>query len=173
MSFLGDDPFAVSAELRDPTRRLRGQLVSPVTVWTTNSSSSGDVGLTVASVLVVEGDEPAVLGLIGPLSDFFEALEESGRFVVHVLGARDRRLAELFAGALPEPEPFTVAGATPSPFGPRLSGVSTVAGCAVLEVIEVGYSRLVRGAIRALEVSDAPGAPLSYYRGRYGTVAEP
>lgn len=172
MSFLGDDPFAVPAELRDPTRRLRGQLVSPVTVWTTSSNASGDVGLTVASVLVVEGDEPAVLGLIGPLSDFLEALEESGRFVVHVLGARHRRLAELFAGALPEPEPFAVAGATPSPFGPRLSGVSTVALCVVLEVVEVGYSRLVRGAIRELEVSDVPEAPLSYYRGRYGTVAE-
>ncbi len=172
MSFLGDDPFALPAALRDPTRRLRGQLVSPVTVWTTSSEASGDVGLTVASVLVVEGDEPALLGLIGPLSDFFEALEESGRFVMHVLDARHRRLAELFAGALPEPRPFGVAGATPSPFGPRLSELSIAAGCEVVETIEVGYSRLVRGVIRVLEVPDVPDAPLSYYRGRYGTFGE-
>lgn len=172
MSFLGDDPFEVPAGMRDPTRRLRGQLVAPVTVWTTTSLAFGDAGLTVASVLVVEGDEPALLGLVGPLSDFFEALEQSRCFVMHLLGYRHRRLAEMFAGALPELEPFTVAGATPSPFGPRLSGVSTVAGCEVVEVMEVGYSRLVRGVIRALEVSDAPDAPLSYYRGRYGSFAE-
>jgi 3-hydroxy-9,10-secoandrosta-1,3,5(10)-triene-9,17-dione monooxygenase reductase component len=30
----GQPPFAVPPERRDPTRRLRGRLVAPVTVWT-------------------------------------------------------------------------------------------------------------------------------------------
>jgi 3-hydroxy-9,10-secoandrosta-1,3,5(10)-triene-9,17-dione monooxygenase reductase component len=60
----GQPPFAVPPERRDPTRRLRGRLVAPVTVWTAGRPPGG-AGLTVSSVLVAEGDPARLAWLHG------------------------------------------------------------------------------------------------------------
>ena len=56
----GQPPFAVPAGRRDPTRRLRGRLVAPVTIWTAGRPPGG-AGLTVSSILVAEGQPARVL----------------------------------------------------------------------------------------------------------------
>src|SRR5918911_4727419 len=77
-------PFAVPPERRDPPRRLRGRLVTPVTVWTAGRPPGG-AGLTASSVLVAEGQPARLLGLIDPTSAFWEAAQETRAFVVHAL----------------------------------------------------------------------------------------
>src|ERR671922_3117560 len=89
----GQHPFATPPERRSQARRLRGRLLAPVTVWTAGSPSAG-AALTVSSVLVAEGEPARILGLIDPTSALWEATREAGAFVVHVLGAGDRSLAE-------------------------------------------------------------------------------
>lgn len=170
MSHIGEDPFATPGEQRDPVRRLRGLLAAPVTLWTTTSRSGRHAGLTVSSVLVVEGEPPALLGLVGPLTDFRDAVEQSGRFVVHVLGAEQRRAAEIFAGRFPTPDPFAEVDAEPGPFGPVVPGMAPRVSCEVLDCRDLGYSTLVTGGITRIEL-DRARRPLLHYRGGYGTIA--
>ena len=160
-----DDPFATPAAERDPARRLRGQLVAPVTIWTAGDRARR-AGLTVSSVLVAEGEPPLMLGLVGPLSDLLAVIVDTGRWLVHVLGQDDRRLAATFAGAFPGPDaPFGDLAVGYSDFGPVLPGARTTAGCRLAGTATVGWFELVQGAIE--QVDAAAGAPLAYLRGRY------
>jgi 3-hydroxy-9,10-secoandrosta-1,3,5(10)-triene-9,17-dione monooxygenase reductase component len=63
--------------------------------------ASSGAGLTVSSVLVAEGQPARPLGLIDPTSAFWEAMQEAGAFVVHVLAVGDRALAERFGEVRP------------------------------------------------------------------------
>jgi flavin reductase (DIM6/NTAB) family NADH-FMN oxidoreductase RutF len=115
-------PVAVPPERRDPARRLRGRLVAPVTVWTAGHLPGG-AGLTVSSVLVAEGQPARRLGLIDPTSASWDAMQEAGAFVVHVLTVADRVLAERFSEIRPPIRgPFDGLQAAESPWGPVLGG---------------------------------------------------
>ena len=138
-----------------------------MTLWTATGSSSGDVGVTVSSLLAVEGEPPWVLGLIGPLTDFHDGLLESRRFVVHVLVEGDQHLADLFAGRYPSRDPFEGLRVCPTEWGPALEDVKTRASCEVDEVTEIGYSVLVRGRVAHLELEAAHIRPLVFHRGAY------
>ena len=131
-------PFAVPPERRDPARRLRGRLVAPVTVWTAGQLPGG-AGLTVSSVLVAEGEPARLLGLIDPTSAFFEAAQETGAFVVHVLAAGDRALAERFSEVRPPIRgPFERLQVAESPWGPVLGGSRPRAACRLAGSAPVG-----------------------------------
>src|SRR5579884_2047030 len=101
----GPDPFRTPADGGDRIRRLRGRLAAPVTVWTAQRADGEAAGITVSSVMLVEGDPPAVVGVVGPLSEFREAVVASGRFVVHVLSSAQVRLADQCALRYPG-DPF-------------------------------------------------------------------
>lgn len=152
-------------ELRRSDRRFRGRLVAPVTVWTSGSGGRR-AGLTVSSLLLAEGDPAEVLGLLDPLSDVFDVIGESESFVVHVLDAEDRRLADMFAGAYPV-DPFEEFETEDGQFGPVLGGMRSVLGCRLVASEEVGFQALVRGRIEAIQLGAQAGRPLVRYRGRY------
>jgi 3-hydroxy-9,10-secoandrosta-1,3,5(10)-triene-9,17-dione monooxygenase reductase component len=163
-----EDPFATPAGDRRMDRRLRARLVGPVTVWTAGSTPRR-AGLTVSSMLVAEGDPAVVLGLIDPLADLYDLVIESGRFVVHVLAAGDRRLAGMFAGTYPV-DPFEEVVTIDGEFGPVISGSRHVVGCNLLGSTEVGFQALVCGRIETIELSDS--SPLVRYRGQYRKLSQ-
>jgi flavin reductase (DIM6/NTAB) family NADH-FMN oxidoreductase RutF len=163
-----EDPFATAPADRRLDRRLRSRLVAPVTVWTAGSAPQR-AGLTVSSILVAEGDPAVVLGLIDTLSDFYDMALERGRFVVHVLGAADRRLAGAFAGTYPG-EPFDEVVTADGEFGPVVEGARHVVGCEFLGTTDVGFQALVCGRIRSVELSDS--TPLVRYRGQYRLLSQ-
>ncbi|HEV8653502.1 MAG TPA: flavin reductase family protein [Actinomycetes bacterium] len=164
-------PFAVPPKHRDPTRRLRGRLVAPVTVWTAGHPSTG-AGLTVSSVLVAEGQPARLLGLIDPTSAFWEAVQETRGFVVHVLGASDRALAERFSEIRPPVHgPFDRLEVAQSPWGPVLGGKRPRAACRLAGSVPVGYAELVEGLIEQLELHDLED-PLAYLHGSYRSVRD-
>jgi 3-hydroxy-9,10-secoandrosta-1,3,5(10)-triene-9,17-dione monooxygenase reductase component len=167
---LGPDehPFATPSERRDPTRRLRGRLVAPVTIWTAGDAGGGTAaGLTVASVLVAEGDPSRLLGLIGPTTDLAERLADSGAFVVHVLGVDDQALAERFAERRPPVQgQFGGIEVTGSPWGPVLAGRRPRAACRLADIRPMGTADLVEGIIEELVVDDLD-EPLAWQRGAY------
>ena len=165
-----DDPFATPLEDRRLDRRFRGRLVAPVTVWTAGSKDRR-AGLTVSSLLVAEGDPAEVLGLLDPLSEFFDVLVERGSFVVHVLDKADQRMAGLFAGAYPV-DPFEEVETVDAEFGPVICGTRHTLGCRLGGSEEIGFQMLVRGRIGALEVAGDVGQPLVRYRGRYRKLSE-
>jgi flavin reductase (DIM6/NTAB) family NADH-FMN oxidoreductase RutF len=176
-----EHPFAEAEAERAPVRRLRGRLASPVTLWT---AASGDerAGLTVSSVLVVEPD--AVLGVLADENDLTDLLEESGRFAVAVLDHSHRALADAFAFVAPAPGgPFGGHEWRATEWGPVLASAAVWAGCSVRGTRDVGYGRLVEGAIEHVEIAaggqkaavgggqkaavDADADPLVWHRGRY------
>jgi 3-hydroxy-9,10-secoandrosta-1,3,5(10)-triene-9,17-dione monooxygenase reductase component len=164
-------PFAVPAERRDPARRLRGRLVAPVTVWTAGRPPGG-AGLTVSSILVAEGQPARLLGLIDPTSAFWEAMQETRAFVVHLLAAGDRRLAERFAEIRPPVRgPFERLDVAESPWGPVLAGNRPRAACRLAGSTPAGHGELVEGVIEQLELHDLED-PLAYLHGRYRSVAD-
>jgi len=165
---IGDDPFATPEEERDPTRRLRGRLPAPVTVWTAADRRGVRSGLTVSSVLVVEGEPPMVLGLIGPETALWDAVQDSGRFTVHLMAEHQVRLADQFAGRYPG-DPFEGVAASDGGFGPVLDEVGTRAGCELAGYVEAGYFLLVRGVVANVEFAGS-GRPLVHYGGRYLTT---
>ncbi|HEX8134291.1 MAG TPA: flavin reductase family protein [Actinomycetes bacterium] len=168
----GRHPFATPPERRSPARRLRGRLLAPVTVWTAGSPPAG-AALTVSSVLVAEGEPARILGLIDPTSALWEAAREAGAFVVHVLGAGDRSLAERFAEIRPPIRgAFTGLEVAPSPWGPLLAGRRSSAACRLAGSTPAGYAELVEGVIERLELHDGDG-PLGWLHGGYVSVAEP
>jgi flavin reductase (DIM6/NTAB) family NADH-FMN oxidoreductase RutF len=164
-------PFTVPPERRDPARRLRGRMVAPVTVWTAGRPSGG-AGLTVSSVLVAEGQPARLLGLIDPTSALFAAMQETGAFVVHVLAAGDRALAERFSEVRPPIRgPFERLQVAESPWGPVLGGSRPRAACRLARSTPVGHGELVEGVIEQLELPDLED-PLVYLHGRYRSVGD-
>jgi 3-hydroxy-9,10-secoandrosta-1,3,5(10)-triene-9,17-dione monooxygenase reductase component len=168
-----EPPFAVPPDRRDPARRLRGRLVAPVTVWTAGRPPGG-AGLTVSSVLVAEGQPAHLLGLIDPTSALWEAVQDTRSFVVHVLAAGDRALAERFSEIRPPIRgPFERLEVAESPWGPVLEGGQRPrAGCRLTGSTPVGYGELVDGVIERLELPDLDD-PLAYLHGHYRSVADP
>jgi flavin reductase (DIM6/NTAB) family NADH-FMN oxidoreductase RutF len=164
-------PFAVPPERRDPARRLRGRLVAPVTVWTAGHPLAG-AGLTVSSVLVAEGQPARLLGLIDPTSAFWEAMQDARAFVVHVLAAGDRALAERFSEVRPPIRgPFDRLEVAESPWGPVLGGTRPRAACRLAGSAPFGHAELIEGAIEQLELPDLED-PLVYLHGGYRSVGD-
>ncbi len=165
-----EHPFQPPLGERDPARRLRGRLVAPVTVVTAGRPE-GRAGLTVSSLMVAEGEPARVYFLVGTTTDLFEAMQETGRFVVHVLGDADGDIADVFAGLRPSPGgPFRGREVVDGDYGPELP-LGTRAYCRFVGGEEATYHLLAAGEIDRIELSEFTD-PLAYFRGSYRRLAD-
>lgn len=161
-----DHPFLPDPEDRDPLRRFRGRLPAPVTIVTAGTSD-WRAGLTVSSLLVMEGEPGEVLVLVNPNTDLWDVVGEAGRLVIHACSTRDRGLAEVFAGRQPSPGGvFTTLAFTDSAWGPVLDDLPNRLFVTVTSVDPAGWSGVVRGRVDEVEVVDSTD-PVVYFRGRY------
>lgn len=161
-----DHPFETSADQRDPARRFRGRLAGPVTI-VTSGAGAHRTGLTVSSLVVAEGEPSRIYFLLGSTTDLFYGLEETGKFVVHVLEADDHALADVFAGLRPSPGgKFAAVEVEQTEWGPVLADVKTRAYCTFEGGDEETFFIVAEGRIDKLELSDIE-EPLVYFRGRY------
>lgn len=166
-----EDPFRSPEDAREPGRRFRGRLVAPVTLWTSGGPEER-TGLTVASTIVAEGVPSLVVGLINDLTDLYERLVETERFVVHIAEAEQRVLADRFAGLWPSPGGlFLDVPVEDSPWGPQLTDLSNRVSCRLLDTQQSGYQRMVRGEIERVELGSLEH-PLAHFRGRYRSLEE-
>jgi 3-hydroxy-9,10-secoandrosta-1,3,5(10)-triene-9,17-dione monooxygenase reductase component len=163
------NPWADPPQARDPLRRWRGHLVLPVTIWLADGADGAvPVGLTVSSLMVSQG-EPAVLaGVISPSTDLADALSSSSaQFVVHLVGAGQRRLAQHFAGELPAPPELLTT--RPGPHGPVLEALADRVFCRVISSKPFGWSVLVEAEVTDVELGGA-SKPLAWYHGGFHEV---
>jgi flavin reductase (DIM6/NTAB) family NADH-FMN oxidoreductase RutF len=161
-------PFETPDEDRDPVRRLRGRIGGTVSLWTSGRGIER-AGLTVSSYLVATGDPGRVVGLLHPDSDLLDQLDETGTAVVSLLGARQERLADAFAGVMPAPGgPFRLAEWEQTAWGPRPTTATTWMGVRLDPSTrhDVGWSALVEATIEHAVVGPDE-APLVHRRGRY------
>lgn len=165
----GDNPFVDDPDSRDPVRRFRGRLSAPVTIFT---SGDGDerTGLTVSSLMIVEGEPGYLEAVVGPTTDLWDLVEQSGRFVVHICSADHRDIAQVFAGLRPSPGGiFAGVGVTGSDWGPVIDELGNRAFCTLEAKREIGYSGVVIARIDHVEPVDLTN-PLSYFRGSFHTI---
>lgn len=165
----GDNPFVESPDQRDPVRRFRGRLAAPVTIVT--SGSSGDrTGLTVSSLMVIEGEPGRLQMVLGPTSDLWDIVAKSERFVVHICHEKDRHLAEVFAGLRPNPGGvFAGTETRESDYGPVIEHLANRAYCRYVDREELGYSGVITGEVDEIEAETITD-PLIYFRAGYHTL---
>lgn len=169
MTIHSEHPFVPDPEERDEARRFRGRLSSPVTIVT---AGNGDArtGLTVSSIFVVEGEPPTVTLVVGPTSDLWDSMEDTGRFVVHVCRQDYQGVADVFAGLRPSPGGvFSGTETIQSDWGPVIVDLKNRAYCSVATMEERGYSAVVVGNIEKLDISEL-NDPLAYFRGKYRSL---
>lgn len=160
------NPFLPPIEEREPLRRFRGRLAAPVTIVTAGEGISR-AGLTVSSLFVIEGEPGRIHLVVGPLTDLWDAIEHSGRCVVHIAHGGHRSLSDIFAGYRPSPGgPFAAVETSVSDWGPVIGSMPDRAYCSVLSMTEVGWSGVVETQVDNVELS-AGEDPLIHHRGSY------
>ena len=165
------NPFVPPIEEREPLRRFRGRLAAPVTIVTAGSESRR-AGLTVSSLFVIEGEPGRIHLVVGPVTDLWDAIEETGRCVVHISNERHRGVADVFAGLRPSPGgPFTSVETTSSDWGPVITDMADRAYCSKIATSEVGWSGVVEAEVDRVELSEG-GRPLVHHRGSYFGLGE-
>lgn len=171
MTIHSEHPFADQDPRRDAVRQLRGRLGGVVTLWTSGTIGQG-AGLTVSSLMVVQGEPGRVVALVDPLSDFLTELRRSGRAVVQLLSWEHRELAEVFAGRSPAPGGvFRAAEFVDTDHGPRLVQEVSRAAVSLEGEREVGWSVEVTCILDEVHVVDEVD-PLVHRRGRYRRTLE-
>lgn len=159
-------PFQPDPADREQARRFRGRLAAGVTIVTAGSGSDR-TGLTVSSLLVVQGEPAEVHLVVGPTTDLWDIAADSGHFVIHICRYQDHQMVDVFAGLSPSPG-GTFAGipVTDTQWGPVLTDLPDRAYCRFESRVEVGWSGLVVGLIEQVEVSDLSD-PMVHFRSGY------
>ncbi len=159
-----ENPFSPTED--NPARRFRGRLAAAVTIITAGDEVTR-TGLTVSSLMVVEGDPAQVQAVITPNSDLFDIVAVTGRFVVHVCDAGNAGLADVFAGIRPSPGGiFAGSEVEQTRWGPALVDLQNRLYCSTTSVSEAGWSGILIGAIDEAAMADLT-QPLIYFRGDY------
>ena len=160
------NPFVPPPEERDQTRRFRARLAAPVTLVTAGADPQRS-GLTVSSLFVNEGDSGEIHMVIGPLTDLWEAMSDTGRCVIHVADGRHAALSDVFAGLRPSPGGiFAGSETSPSEWGPVLVDLPTRAYCTVVSMEARGWSGVAIATVDHVDIADLDD-PLIHFRGAY------
>lgn len=153
-------------------RRFRdalGRFATGVTVVTARHPTIGLLGVTANSFNSVSLDPPLILFSIANTARRLPALLESPGFVVNVLGAGQRDLAERFARG--GPEAWSGLDTEVGRFGaPVLPGTIAAFDCLHYASHEGGDHRILIGRVIAME-HDGTGEPLLYFASRFRTLA--
>jgi flavin reductase (DIM6/NTAB) family NADH-FMN oxidoreductase RutF len=150
-------------------RNVLGSFGTGVTVVTTLSNSGERIGLTANSFSSVSLDPPIVLWSLGKQSRNLPVFQESGRFVINVLGADQLHLSNQFA----KPADDRFAGVEHSV---GVGGLPVIHGCAAniecetLSAQEVGDHILFLGKI--VRYSHMKKDTLLFCNGAYAKATE-
>jgi flavin reductase (DIM6/NTAB) family NADH-FMN oxidoreductase RutF len=165
-----EHPFRAPLEERDPVRRFRGRLPAPVTIVTAGAGTAA-AGLTVASIMIAEGEPARVYLLIGPTTDLFYAIESTDRFILHVGSQRHRETADVFAGLRPQPGgSFTGLTVDATEYGPELTDFENRLRAQLMSLEDASHSVLVTAAVDSINLEETAD-PLVWYRGAYRALS--
>jgi flavin reductase (DIM6/NTAB) family NADH-FMN oxidoreductase RutF len=165
-------PFAASEQDRNPLRRFRGRMASPVSIWAAASNDTR-AGWTLSSFLVADGDPAEVIGLIDEESPVADVLPDVHTVTINLLGWDQRALADAFAGIVPAPGgPFGLAAWQDTDWGPVLeSSLGWIGARVKPDPDHAGWGLLLRAVVERVEIpSDAIDDLLCYVRGRYRSL---
>ena len=165
-------PFVADEQDRNPLRRFRGRMASPVSIWAASANGTR-AGWALSSFLVADGDPGEVIGLLDEESPLADLLAETSTLTVSLLGWRQRALADAFAGVAPAPGgPFARDTWHDTDWGPVLEGSVGWIGARLRPNLDrAGWGLLLRAVIERVEIPSDPGDDLlCYVRGRYRSL---
>ena len=149
-------------------RRALGGFATGVCVVTAHTDE-GPFGITVNSFTSVSLRPPLILWCLDRASWRHDAFAKAERFAVHMLPVEDREMSDRFAWGVCRLSSDEFDSSSSEP--PRLKNALTRLDCLTHERIVMGDHLIVVGEVQTFETR--PGDALTYYRGRYGTAAEP
>ena len=165
-------PFAAGEQDRNPLRRFRGRMASPVSIWAA-ASAGNRAGWTLSSFLVADGDPGEVIGLVDEESALTDILAETATVTVNLLGWDQRALADAFAGVAPAPGgPFALGAWIDTEWGPVLAESLGWIGARLRpDPDHAGWGLLLRALVERVEIQANPADDLlCYVRGRYRSL---
>ena len=149
-------------------RQVLGHFPTGVTV-VTGMDGDRPVGLTIGSFTSVSLDPPLVGFLPMVTSASWQAMRETGRFCVNVLGDTHGDLCWKFAKSSADVDAFDGLSWSSSPTGsPIIDGVIAWIDCTVEATYEMGDHLFVLGRVHAMDARDDDPTPLLFYRGKLG-----
>ena len=140
-----------------------------VTIVTTVDQESGPAGLAANSFSSVSLDPPLVLISVDRGANSYRALESSGRYAVHILGAHQEDLCRRFArGDLSGAEKLGGISWTRGLGGvPLLADHLARFECRVVEAVSGGDHVIYLGQVERLAFEETREPALGFFRGGY------
>jgi flavin reductase (DIM6/NTAB) family NADH-FMN oxidoreductase RutF len=137
----------------------------------TASEQTSHIGITVNSFTSVSLDPPLVLWCIHKGSRRYRAFAEAPGFTVSILGSGHKAVSSRLAGA--GEHSLDGIDLIPTELGPpALADSLAIFECARESVQEAGDHAILLGRVLRFAQHDGAGAPLVYFRGKYGALAQ-
>lgn len=153
---------------QDDFKNAMSRFASGVTVVSTKDAAGKLHGITVSAFCSVSLEPPMVLICIEKSTVSHYAFEESGVFVVNILGDSQASASERFA--TPFADKFEDVEYYPGIEGiPVLKDALASLECRLTFSYHGGDHSIFVGQVENVTVRD--GAPLLYFRGDYGTIS--
>jgi flavin reductase (DIM6/NTAB) family NADH-FMN oxidoreductase RutF len=154
-------------------RRFRStlsQFCSGVVI-ATGTLRGAPAGFAAQSFSSLSLDPPLIALFPAKTSTSWPKLRDSGSFCINILGAQQKAVCDLFAktGIDKFAELAWRPGVTGSPV---LEGVLAYIDCDLEAEHDAGDHAIAIGRVRDLEILEPDGAPLLFFRGRYGQFEE-
>jgi flavin reductase (DIM6/NTAB) family NADH-FMN oxidoreductase RutF/DNA-binding MarR family transcriptional regulator len=144
-------------------RAILGEYPTGVTIVTTNNPQGDPVGVTVNSFASLSLQPPLVTWALDLRSSSLESFTQAPGYVVNLLSAEQKPLAERFARS--KAERFQDVRFTRSSLGlPMLDGSLACLECSAHQWLDAGDHRLYIGQV--VDVSEPTGHALSFHRGQ-------
>ncbi|MGI5195894.1 flavin reductase family protein [Streptomyces sp. CA-288835] len=155
-------------------RRVLGNFATGVTVVTAPAADGedGPAGFACQSFSSLSLDPPLVVFMVARTSTTWPRIARAGVFCVNVLAAHQGELCRGFAVSGADKFAGVVYDAAPVSGSPRLEGALAWIDCAIHAVHTGGDHLIVVGRVEALGAMDGDGAPLLFYRGRFGRLSD-
>ncbi|SER78419.1 NADH-FMN oxidoreductase RutF, flavin reductase (DIM6/NTAB) family [Pedococcus cremeus] len=157
---------------RDRFRLAMGRFATGVTVLTTVTGGH-DHAMTANAVASVSMEPMLVLACVEVDARFHDAVAEAGLWGISVLDAQQRPTADWLAtqGRPLHGQLDRVPHHRGSTGVALLDGALATIECRTTDMHPAGDHSIVVGEVVSLGVAEHPGAALTYYRSRYGSLA--
>jgi flavin reductase (DIM6/NTAB) family NADH-FMN oxidoreductase RutF len=137
----------------------------------TAAGPDAHIGITVNSFTSVSLNPPLVLWCIDRRSRRYEAFAKAPGFTVSILAGAHKDVSSRLAGA--GEHNLDGIALTPTRLGPpALAESLAVFECLLESVQDAGDHAILLGRVMHFAQNDSAGAPLVYFRGKYGALAQ-
>ncbi|NYT73514.1 flavin reductase family protein [Halomonas sp. QX-2] len=153
----------------DNYKRVLGSFPSGVTVVTALTADGKMVGFTASAFSAVSLDPPLILVCPSLASETYQAICQSGRFTVHILGYEQEKMAYQFASKMTD-KSAGIEWQRSSRGNAIINGAAAYLECRLWENYPGGDHAIVVGEVEHLQVEENDPEPLLYYRGAMSRV---